>query len=242
MKCLVVATISSFTNLTMLSDTLKLFRSWNRFCLTHERGDYGSIECQVLPHYGYGWASAINASAPMFEGCTNVALFLDDVKPVRLDPSGMLRSMQTHDLHVASPTVLGASWRHMSQKNSAACVSRVEMVEYFATFFSRRGWDCFSDMISRDTIKTATSGIGWGYDLCQGAFCPGLGFGIVHQYVALHTNNRHAWPYPVGRRLTLRSIPERKQQETSIRRWVRTHMNSTCHQADTVHNTRLCAG
>lgn len=205
--------------------------------------DYGSIECQVLPHYGYGWASAINASAPMFEGCTNVALFLDDVKPVRLDPDGMIRSMQTHDLHVASPTVLGASWRHMTQKNLAACVSRVDMVEYFATLFSERGRDCFSDTIPRDTIKTATSEIGWGYDLCQGAFCPDdLGLGVVHEYLALRAKNPRAWSYPLGRRLTLRSIPERKQQEVRIRRWVRNHMNSTCHEADRVHKTRLCAG
>lgn len=209
--------------------------------LPDERGNYGNIECQVVPHLGYGWASAINASAPVFKGCTNVALFLDDVKPVRLDPDGMLRSMQTYDLHVASPTVLGASWRHMAQKKSAGCVSRVDMVEYFATFFSERGWDCFYHMISRDTVKTATSAIGWGYDLCQGAFCPGLGFGVVHEYFALYTKNPHKWSYPLGRRLTLRSIPKRRQQEASIRRWVRIHMNSTCHEPDRVHKSRLCA-
>ena len=245
MKCLVVATISSFTNLTMLSDTLGLFQSWNRFCLTHERGDYSEVECQVLPHQGYGWASAINASAHMMEGCTNVALLLDDVKPVRLDPNGMLRAMQRHNLHMASPTVIGANWRHMwfdmSQKKSAACVSKVDMVEYFATFFSKRGWDCFSDMLSRNTVNTATSAFGYGYDFCQRAFCPGLDFGIVHEYVALHVKNTHAWSNPVGRRLTLSRMPESWHQRNSVRQWVRTHMNSSCQQASRMHHPRLCA-
>merc|ERR1712113_1054790 len=132
-------------------------------------------------------------------------------------------------------------WFDMSQKKSAACVSKVDMVEYFATFFSKRGWDCFSDMLSRNTVNTATSAIGWGYDLCQRAFCPDLDFGVVHKYVTLHMKNTRKWSYPVGRRLTLRHLPERRHQADSVGQWVRTHMNSSCQQASRMHHARLCA-
>lgn len=241
MKCLLIAAISSHTNLTSLGRTLDRFRSWNRYCIAHERGEYESIACQLLFHEGYGWASAINASARRMEGCTSLALFLDDTQFVSLDPDEMLSDMRRRNFDMASPTVFGASWAHMTRKQPRSCVvTETNMIEYFTTFFSKRGWDCFSTMLSKNMANTVTRSLGWGYDLCQQAFCPELRFGVFHKYITRHTQNSHRWTYRGGRRLSLRSISERHTQERKIRQWVRIHLNTTCHTHSGISKNRVC--
>lgn len=112
------------------------------------------------------------------------------------------------------------------------------MVEYFATFFSKAGWECFARMIHQDSVGTHVHALGWGYDVCQKAFCPTLRFGIVHDQVVRHLQNPTQWRYP-GRRLTLRTMSQRHTQATSIARWVNRHLNSSC--VKTVTSKTTCS-
>ena len=144
--------------------------------------------------------------------------------------------MRAHELDVASPRVAGASHGFMSMAlppKRARCVLRSSMIEYFATFFAPRAWQCFLSLLSADAFGTATSGLGWGYDVCHAAACPNDRFGVLLHANASHLANSKRWsmPHPLtqsGRRLTLRAIPERIQQAQMLRLWVRRARDADC--------------
>lgn len=237
MRCVIVAALSTASDLQNVERNLARFpSSWDRICLAHEhiRSPPGACD-HLLLHKGYGWSSLLNATRGLTSACTDVALLLDDVR-LDTDPELVLDDMRAHELDVASPRVAGASHAFMRTAlplKRTRCVLRSRMIEYFATFFAPRAWQCFLALLSADAFGTATGGLGWGYDVCHAAACPNDRFGVLLHANASHLGNSKRWPMPhpptrSGRSLTLRSIPERIEQANKLKKWARRAHNTDC--------------
>lgn len=245
-ECVVVSSLSHASNKSVVASNLALFPdTWERICLAHERVTPPSGCGRLVVHPGFMWSSVLNASRGFTRRCSTVALLLDDVR-LDTDPLLVLDAMRTHSLDVATPRVLYASHAFMKAPFPPAgvgeekgCVIEARMVEFFATFFTGRAWACAMSLFAADALGTDTLGIGWGYDVCLGAACPGQRMGVVLDAQATHLKSGEGWTFPSqGRRLTLRGIDERHSQARLVREWAERTTGRRCIRGTWAHSRR----
>ena len=169
--------------------------------------------CKVQRHPGFGWGQLLHTLNPTVLAAYDfLAVVLDDVflpssGPTPLCVECLVRSLSSHHLDVVSPVVLGA---HMHALNTTVVyrnrngglthtvdtgLYEVEVVEFFATFFTRDAWAAMWAIVHKENKRNPG---GWGYATCFRRYNPKRlrTLGVDHAMVAYHLEE--AKPPPVA--------------------------------------------
>ena len=92
----------------------------------------------------------------------------------------LLNFMDSHDLDVASPYVIGAAWGVMVPGAVTVSPFRTNFIELFVTAFRLPAWLCFWYLLAPETNPQ-----GWGYDRCFHHICE-VNMGIFTEIEVIH--------------------------------------------------------
>lgn len=164
MNCslLIVASVSKWTNMTVLQNNIAVFdSSWECLIFGHETPNLVNIpeRCNSVVLHGTQWAEVMHRGADIINSyaCNKHLLMLDDV---RIDSDHFsVRALENyankHNLEMTSPKVEKATKPWMDN-----CSRKMNFIEIYVTLFNNRAWKSFQKLIK------FLPGIGWGYDIC----------------------------------------------------------------------------
>lgn len=164
MNCslLIVASVSKWTNMTVLNHNIAAFdSSWECLIFGHETPNFANIpeRCNSVVLHGTRWAEVMHRGAHIINSyeCGKHLLMLDDVRidPDRFSVRALENYANKHILDITSPMVKQATHPWMGD-----CAHKVEFIEIYVTLFTNRAWKSFQKLIK------FLPGIGWGYDIC----------------------------------------------------------------------------
>ena len=153
----------------------------------------GELECTISRPSGETRGDFLQYITPTFvSNYDYVSLVLGDIfvpdrGPRAINAKSLLEQMQTHDVQIMSPSILGDThgFRQVARDNDAdGCLMEVNMVETHVQIFTRDAWECYYKMLH------FTGGKGWCYDTCLKSQCPHLRMAQDFSMRAWHMDKR----------------------------------------------------
>ena len=207
-KCslLVIASISSNTNMTLIQNNIAHFdpQEWKCLILGYSnRTDYPTPRCDAVINPNTRWGEILHLNSVTIRNynCHTYMLMLDDVNLLNLDIKKLDQFSQKNDVDIASPAVIHASWSFMQPKSK---LTHVPHIEIFSTLFNQRAWTYFQRLLAY------LPGIGWGYDICLGMYFKNM---IDHSQIVQHMKHRSIVKY----------TQNASKECTQLKQWCNTH-------------------
>lgn len=150
------------------------------FWSTPEDADKSILQrCNATVAVNWKWASllALADAKVRSQNYEHVCVMLEDIViPKGFQVGRPLQLLHTTNYSMLSPVVKGATHREM-QSMLDWPLQRMGALEIYLTFFTRRAWDCFAQLLHYTFPKTLHHKgmkIGWGFDMCYRPFCEAL--------------------------------------------------------------------
>lgn len=183
-RCLIIASISSWTNMNIVNQNIAHFDGWKCMLLGNvDRDDYPKHRCEVIVHLNTFWGEILRLASNKISalGCKKNMLLLDDVDLRNLSVQRLIRFQHQHRADIVSPLVKKAT--HPFMKDTISQNASVPFVEVYSALFGKRAWKYFQRML----LHIPETGIGWGYDACLGKFFKSM---VDRTQIVHHMNHR----------------------------------------------------
>merc|ERR1712194_553334 len=155
------------------------------------------LGCNIIRRPGLFWGDYLQLIAPVFvSNYDYITISLDDVfMPTQgrypVNATRMIQSMQTHDIDVISPGIIGDTHNQIKKAkyaNMSECIFEIKMIETYVQTFTRDAWSCYYKMLHH------TGSRGWCYDICFSKQCPHVKMAYDFSMRAWHMGTQEALP------------------------------------------------
>jgi hypothetical protein len=110
-------------------------------------------------------------------------IFIPDRGPNPVDADKMLENMETYDIQVMSPGIVGDTWKYAEiakEMGLDGCIVEPSFIETYVELFTRDAWKCYYKMLHYTGSK------GWWYDVSFKYKCPDFRLGQDYSMTAWH--------------------------------------------------------